>query len=188
MTENVTIEFVRSADEHVGVMIDFGQRLQSGSASTKTNLVRGLMAGAALGITGIVLVRLIDLESIAMNMTADKLLALLWILLMLVLFNVFMLAWYPWVVTRYRKTMIGRMAQDQKVAISADSKGILTKGPTSSFQLDWSEVRSMTKRNGRLELEAETLIVYVPQRAFADEASFDQMVATLEAFREKSRK
>jgi hypothetical protein len=41
------------------------------------------------------------------------------------------------------------------------------------MQLEWAAVRSITLRNKRIEFEGEALVIYIPERAFADRQAFD---------------
>ena len=174
------IEFIRKADEHVEVMMSFAGRLQTTGPKWRGR-VAGLLAGILLGSGPMVLLHLIDPAFIAYGLPPEEMRWLVWLVIVEAILLVWLLGWLVMAGRRYRTNLMAQITPGRMAGVSADGEGVVTWGSSSRFAIGWADVRAVDLMAGRIEIASEGFVIYVPARAFADEAAMGEALENLRA-------
>lgn len=170
----LSLSFTRDPEEHTEVMLEAGRRMMT-HADTIGPVTAVLVAigfGAVVGIVmefhrRIVLPSLLGRAEIAPFSTVA-----LQLLPLILLFVALYATLHIRATRRRRRAMISRLQPDHFVDVDIFAAGVRTSAAQASVEVDWPGVRDIIADDGRIELECESFVIYVPARAFENYAAY----------------
>jgi len=87
-----------------------------------------------------------------------------------------------------RKALLSRLEPDLIVDVDIFAQGIVTTSGHSTVETDWTAVKNILIDGGRIEIECESFAIYLPERAFKDQAAFTDAAAELRKLRREALK
>jgi hypothetical protein len=171
----LSISFAREPEEHVKVMFEAGRRLQSRpTAKQGRHIFIGLIFwGLALGLCielyrQYVLIALLHLENVPpLGLAALQLVPF-------VLLAGGSLVWYGRrALRKTRQNWINLVEPGVFVDTDIYNHGIRSRGGPIQITVEWQKVRNIVFGPSRIDIEVETFIVYIPDRAFDNRKGFD---------------
>ena len=180
-TRVLSLSFIRDPKEHIDVMLETGRRMATSTdpVSAWAGFGVAIGFGAVVGIVmevhrRFVLPLLLGPSEIApLGTVAAQILPL--VLLVIALYVVV----YQRMVKRQRKAMLSRLEPNVMVDIDIFMQGMVSTSGDFAVEIDWSAVTDVILDGSRIEIECESFVVYVPERAFADRAAFIEAAKAL---------
>jgi len=174
----LSISFAREPEEHADALAEAGRRMFSDT--DEEGRAWGKALGTAIGfgaVVGIVmelyrrfiLPLMLDASEIApLHVAALEMLPFFFLVSALVV------TLYVRAARRQHRGVISRLRPGIFVDVDIFSKGLVLTTGQSSFTADWSEVRDVVGVRNGMEIECELSVIFIPERAFANRAAFNE--------------
>lgn len=185
----LSVSFKREPEEHVRVMFEAGRRLTpKPTAAHGRHIFIGMVVwGAALGIVSelyrqYVLILLLHLSDVPpLGLAALQMGPL-------VLLAGGLLAWYGRrAMRRTRKNWISQVAPGVFVDTDICSHGIRSAAGPIQLTAEWQKVRNIVLGPSRIDVEIETFVIYIPERAFENRQGFDHAAELIQRLWQEHR-
>lgn len=177
--EDLSVTFKRDAAEHVAVMQGFGKRLVARDNARRSRVV-DFLGWAVLGVAIFAFFNVVFLPVFDRGLSPTHARLLITVCFVLLVAFLLLLASTVFYMRRYKRVLMRRLSAPEDIEIRADGRGIEANTRFSRSFFDWRDIRAIGRVAGRLEIELDGYILYIPARAFADEA---RMKAALERLR-----
>ena len=179
--EDLTVTFKRDAAEHVAVMQGFGKRLVA-RENARSRVVDALV-WAALGVAIFAFFNVVFLPAFDQGLSPSQARLLITVCFVLLVAFFLLLVSTVFYMMRYKRVLMRRLSAPEEIEIRADKRGIEANTRFSRTFFDWRDIRAISRLAGRLEIELDGYVVYIPVRAFADEAQMKAAGERLKALR-----
>lgn len=171
----LSLSFTRDPAEHADVMIEAGRRMMTRTDPTSawTGFGVAIGFGAVVGVVmevhrRFLLPLLLGPSEIApFGSVFLQLLPL--VLLIVALYAILHIR----VARRRRKTLISRLEPNLVIDMDIFSQGITASSGQFAVEIDWPVVRDVLLDGNRIEIECESFSLYLPRRAFTNQAAFN---------------
>lgn len=185
-----SLSFARDPEEHADAMMEAGRKLvtRSGPASVwrpffvmigggiaiglAMEFYRGLVLPALLGTTDVTPLPVVLLELLPVALVVGVLIA----------------AYVMRAGIRQQRAIVARL--DPKIFVDIDilRQGLrISSGPMLT-EMDWTGVRDIVAAGNRLDIETEAYVIYVPERAFANRAAFNEAAGQIRTLWREARR
>jgi hypothetical protein len=174
-TRVLSLSYTRDPEEHADVMLGTARHMVT---EADPGLAYGRFIGFAIGLGATVgIVMEIHRRFVLPLILGPADIAPFGIvfvqLLPLVLVAIALYVWlYYRTAKRQRNALIARLHPTSVVDIDIFTKGMSSTNGQVSGEMDWLAVRNIVLDGSRIEIEVESFVVYIPQRAFASHAAF----------------
>jgi hypothetical protein len=177
----LSLSFNRDPVEHADVMLATGRRMMtstrpsSGGAGLVIAIGFGAVVGIAMEIHRRFLLPLIvgPSEIAPLGTVALQLLPLIILILALYAFL------YVRALRRQRNALVSRLEPNVFVDVDIFPEGIRLSSDQMRIELDWLAVRAVFADGSRIEIECESIALYLPERAFTDRKAFAEAAKTI---------
>jgi hypothetical protein len=78
-----------------------------------------------------------------------------------------------------RRELISRISADTLVVVDVFRTGLRSSSELLSIELPWKAVRVIYNHKGRIEVESDALVIYVPAASFADPEALNAAEMTI---------
>ena len=186
----LSFSFARDPEEHADAMMEAGRKLltRAGPASVWRPFFVMIGAGIAIGVAmelyrGFVLPALLG--------TADVTplpVVLLELLPVVLVAGMLVAAFAMRAGIRQQRAIAARL--DPKVFVDIDilRQGLRISSGPLLMEMDWTGVRDIVAAGNRLDIETEAYVIYVPERAFASRAAFDEAAGQIRTLWREARR
>jgi len=176
----MSVSFETDPAEQADIMLEAGRRFTATpSRSRGWPFFAGAVAfGAAIGIVmeayrRLLLAPLFDGEVTPLNIVVLQLLPFLLLIAALLHGRARRIA------AKRRQALIDRLAPNVFIDMDIFRDGIRASVGPTTLSLEWSAIRDVSVKERRIEFEAESLVLYIPDRAFPDRSAFEAAGARL---------
>lgn len=172
----LSLSFTRDPAEHADVMIEAGRRMMTSTdpISAWTGFGVAIGFGAVVGIVMEVHRRFLLPLMLGPSDIAPFGTVFLQLLPLILLVIVLYVAILFRSARSRRKALVSRLQPNLFIDVDIFTKGLTSSSGASSVDIDWSAVRSIFVQGNRIELECEGFYLYIPERAFANRAAFNE--------------
>lgn len=174
-TRVLSLSYTRDPEEHADVMLDAARRMVT---ETDPGLAWGRVVGLAVGLgAAIGIVMEIHRHFVLPLVLGPADIAPFGIVFIQLLPLILVaIALYLWLGLRARRrqrnALIARLEPNAVVDIDIFAAGMSSTNSHVSVEIDWLAVRDIVLDGSRLDIEVESFVTYIPQRAFASHSAF----------------
>ncbi|MGV3551542.1 hypothetical protein [Rhizobium sp.] len=169
----LSVSFERRRDEHADAMFDIGRRMmtENRTVSPWIGFAMAIGLGVVVGATMEVHRRFIMPVVFGITDTAPLGTAILQFLPLLLIAAGVYAFFYMRTVKGQRAALTSRIRPGLTIDIEIFEAGVAVLMPAFSMEVDWPFVSDVYIDGARIEIECESLSIYIPERAFPDRAT-----------------
>lgn len=170
----LTISFERLPEEHVDAMIGVGRRLMADkrAASPWVGFGMAIGLGVLISISMELHRRLILPYLFGITETAPLGTAILQFLPLLLIAVGIYYYLYRRTVRSQRTALVSHLAPGLVIDIEIFKTGVAASTGAFAMEVDWTFISDVYVENNRVEIQCESLSLYIPERAFAKRTDF----------------
>jgi len=179
----LSISFERSAEEHVDAMIGVGRRLMADKRTVSPWMGFGVAIGLGvlIGVSMEAHRRLVMPYVFGITETAPLGTAILQFLpLLLIAAGVYYFL-YRRTLSGQRAALVSHLQPGLVIDIEIFKTGVAASTGGFAFEVDWTFVSDVYVDNNRIEIQCESLSLYIPERAFAKRTEFAETFKLIRA-------
>jgi len=177
----LSFSFKRDRGEHAALMLALGKRLTTSDKQTKpaqklaASIVMGLVFGVVLEFYRLQILPYVYGPE---QTTPFPLMIVLYLpLLVLLALGIFVLIRREQ--ARRLQALASHLSMEEFVDVDVFRNGIASSSGGHSIQTDWTAISEIFVQDGLIVAQSEGHASYLPQRAFASKAAFDEAAATM---------
>lgn len=180
-TRVLSLSFARDPEEHTDVMLEAGRRMMSQADTVRpgTAILVAIGFGVAVGIVMELHRRIVLPSVLGSSEVAPLGTVALQLLPLILLFAALYAVLHVRTTRRRRRAMISRLQPNHFVDVDIFSGGVSTSAAQARVEVDWSGVRDIIADGGRIELECESFVIYIPTRAFENYAAYAEALKAM---------
>lgn len=170
----MSLSFERDPNEHADVMLETTKRFMTPPAPAhRRNILIGSLAfGAMVGLAMEIYRRFVLPPLLGVSEVTPLNIIILQLLPFLLLLAALIFGLSRSGNRRQRQTLIDRLGKKTFVDTDIYPEGIRSMAGTVYIQIDWTAIRTISVSDKRIEFEGETIVLYLPYRAFESRADY----------------